>query len=65
MIRRLWAGETVDGQGTYFRTKNAKLHTRPREAPPLYVSAFHPKLRSWPRGTVTVFGRSIPKLLPR
>jgi coenzyme F420-dependent glucose-6-phosphate dehydrogenase len=42
MIRRLWDGETVDGEGRYFRTKRAKLHTRPDRPPPLYVSAFHP-----------------------
>src|SRR4051812_15407568 len=43
MIRKLWAGETVDGAGRFFRTKQAKLHTLPREPPPLYVSAFHPE----------------------
>jgi coenzyme F420-dependent glucose-6-phosphate dehydrogenase len=41
MIRRLWAGETLDGKGRYFATKHAKLHTRPERPPPLYVSAFH------------------------
>jgi coenzyme F420-dependent glucose-6-phosphate dehydrogenase len=43
MIRKLWAGETVDGAGRFFRTKQAKLHTLPREPPPLYVSAFYPE----------------------
>lgn len=42
MIRRLWDGETVDGAGRFFRTKQAKLHTRPAKPPPLYISAFHP-----------------------
>jgi coenzyme F420-dependent glucose-6-phosphate dehydrogenase len=41
MISRLWAGETVDGEGRFFKTKQAKLHTLPERPPPLYVSAFH------------------------
>jgi coenzyme F420-dependent glucose-6-phosphate dehydrogenase len=41
MIRRLWDGETVNGDGRFFATKQAKLHTRPAKPPPLYVSAFH------------------------
>jgi coenzyme F420-dependent glucose-6-phosphate dehydrogenase len=41
LIRRLWDGETVDESGKHFRTKQAKLHTRPAKPPPLYVSAFH------------------------
>ena len=41
MIRSLWRGETLDGEGRYFSTKNAKLHTLPAHVPPLYVSAFH------------------------
>jgi coenzyme F420-dependent glucose-6-phosphate dehydrogenase len=40
-IRRLWAGETVDG-GRHFRMKQARLYTLPDAPPPLYVSAFHP-----------------------
>jgi coenzyme F420-dependent glucose-6-phosphate dehydrogenase len=43
MVRRLWAGETIDGKGRFFATKNAKLHTRPSQPPPLYVSAFRPE----------------------
>jgi coenzyme F420-dependent glucose-6-phosphate dehydrogenase len=42
LIRRLWAGERVDHDGSFFRTKGAYLHTRPEQPPPLYVSAFHP-----------------------
>jgi coenzyme F420-dependent glucose-6-phosphate dehydrogenase len=41
MIRRLWNGETIGSGSRHFRTKEAKLHTRPESAPPLYVSAFH------------------------
>jgi coenzyme F420-dependent glucose-6-phosphate dehydrogenase len=42
LIRRLWAGERVDHDGKFFKTKRAYLHTRPQQPPPLYVSAFHP-----------------------
>jgi coenzyme F420-dependent glucose-6-phosphate dehydrogenase len=42
LIRLLWAGERVDHDGRFFRTKQAYLHTRPDRPPPLYVSAFHP-----------------------
>jgi coenzyme F420-dependent glucose-6-phosphate dehydrogenase len=41
MIRRLWDGETIATGSKHFKTKNAKLHTRPSQPPPLYVSAFH------------------------
>jgi coenzyme F420-dependent glucose-6-phosphate dehydrogenase len=41
MIRRLWDGETIATGSKHFKTKNAKLHTRPAKPPPLYVSAFH------------------------
>src|SRR5579884_3438820 len=40
IIRRLWAGETLNGSGR-FRMKEAKLHTLPPKLPPIYVSAFH------------------------
>jgi coenzyme F420-dependent glucose-6-phosphate dehydrogenase len=42
VIDRLLDGERVDHEGRYFRTKGAYLHTRGRERPPLYVSAFGP-----------------------
>jgi coenzyme F420-dependent glucose-6-phosphate dehydrogenase len=42
LIRRLWAGDTVGERGHFFDTRAAKLHTRPAQPPPLYVSAFHP-----------------------
>jgi coenzyme F420-dependent glucose-6-phosphate dehydrogenase len=41
MIRALWRGETLDGNGEFFGAKEAKLHTLPAKPPPLYVSAFH------------------------
>lgn len=43
IIRRLWDGETVDGEGSHFSTKRAVLHTLPERRPPIYVSAFGPK----------------------
>jgi coenzyme F420-dependent glucose-6-phosphate dehydrogenase len=42
-IRRLWDGETVTMDGGWFRLKEAKLYTRAKERPKLYVSAFGPK----------------------
>lgn len=42
IIRRLWAGETLNGNGR-FPMKDAKLHTLPETPPPIYVSAFHPE----------------------
>jgi len=42
LIDRLLDGERVDHDGRFFRTKGAYLHTRGRERPPLYVSAFGP-----------------------
>jgi coenzyme F420-dependent glucose-6-phosphate dehydrogenase len=40
LIRRLFDGERVTHDG-HFRTKDAYLHTRPEQTPPIYVSAFH------------------------
>jgi coenzyme F420-dependent glucose-6-phosphate dehydrogenase len=42
LIRRLWDGEVVDHDSRFFRTKQARLWTRPERPPPIYVSAFHP-----------------------
>jgi coenzyme F420-dependent glucose-6-phosphate dehydrogenase len=42
IIVRLLAGERVDHEGDFFRTKGAYLHTRPERRPPIYVSAFGP-----------------------
>ena len=42
IIRRLLAGERLDHEGRFFRTKRAYLHTRAATAPPVYVSAFGP-----------------------
>jgi coenzyme F420-dependent glucose-6-phosphate dehydrogenase len=42
LIDRLLAGERVDHDGRFFRTKGAYLHTRAPARPPVYVSAFGP-----------------------
>jgi coenzyme F420-dependent glucose-6-phosphate dehydrogenase len=42
-IVRLWDGETVTMDGGWFRLKEAKLWTRARSRPRLYVSAFGPQ----------------------
>jgi coenzyme F420-dependent glucose-6-phosphate dehydrogenase len=40
IINRLFAGERLDFDGDWFRTKHAFLHTRPERRVPIYVSAF-------------------------
>ena len=42
-IDRLWDGETVTMDGGWFRLDEAKLYTRARGRPKLYVSAFGPR----------------------
>ena len=42
-ITRLWAGETVTMDAGWFRLREARLYTRARERPRLYVSAFGPR----------------------
>jgi coenzyme F420-dependent glucose-6-phosphate dehydrogenase len=43
IIRRLWAGETLSEDGRFYRTRDAKLHTRADRQPPIWVSAFGPE----------------------
>jgi coenzyme F420-dependent glucose-6-phosphate dehydrogenase len=43
IIRRLLDGETVTFDGKYFKTKDAKLYSRPERRPPIYMSAFGEK----------------------
>ncbi len=40
IITGLLAGETVDFDGQYFRTRRARLYLRPERRPPVYLSAF-------------------------
>jgi coenzyme F420-dependent glucose-6-phosphate dehydrogenase len=42
-ITRLWAGETVTMDAGWFRLREAKLYTRAKDRPRLYVSAFGPQ----------------------
>jgi coenzyme F420-dependent glucose-6-phosphate dehydrogenase len=42
-IDRLWKGETIDGDGRYYKAKDLKLHTLPERRPPIWVSAFGPQ----------------------
>jgi coenzyme F420-dependent glucose-6-phosphate dehydrogenase len=43
IIGRLFAGERLDHESRYFRTKQAYLHSRGERRPPIYVSAFGPR----------------------
>ena len=40
MIRCLFEGKRLSGEGDHFATDGAYLHTRPERRPPIYVSAF-------------------------
>jgi coenzyme F420-dependent glucose-6-phosphate dehydrogenase len=42
-VDRLWDGETITMDAGWFRLKEAKLYTRARSRPKLYVSAFGPQ----------------------
>ncbi|MCO5995283.1 F420-dependent hydroxymycolic acid dehydrogenase [Actinoallomurus rhizosphaericola] len=43
LIRRLWTGERVTFDGTYYRTDQAKLYDVPDRPVPIYVAASGPK----------------------
>jgi G6PDH family F420-dependent oxidoreductase len=43
LIRALWTGEVVSHEGRHYRTRHARLYTRPEEPPPVLVSGFGPK----------------------
>ncbi|MDQ3055332.1 MAG: TIGR03557 family F420-dependent LLM class oxidoreductase [Actinomycetota bacterium] len=43
VIRRLWAGDTVDHRGSFYEVENARLFDPPAQPPPIIVSAFGPK----------------------
>jgi len=43
MIRALFDGERLSGEGRHFSSDGAYLHTRPERRPPIYVSAFGPE----------------------
>src|SRR4051794_22910818 len=50
VIRSLWAGETVNHQGRWFQVKDAKLYTRPDEAPRIFGAAITPETAEWAGG---------------
>ena len=43
VIRALWSGEWVDHHGRHYTVENARLYSRPDDAPPIRVSGFGPK----------------------
>jgi alkanesulfonate monooxygenase SsuD/methylene tetrahydromethanopterin reductase-like flavin-dependent oxidoreductase (luciferase family) len=44
VIRRLWAGDTSDFAGQYYRLQRLHGYLRPNPPPPLIVGAFGPKM---------------------
>ena len=46
VMRKLWAGGQTSHHGKHYTVENARLFTRPDEAPPAMVSAFGPKTAS-------------------
>lgn len=49
IIRRLWSGEEVTHHGAV-TIEQARLYTRPREAPPVYVAALSEETARWAGG---------------
>ncbi len=43
LLRRLWAGDTVEHRGEYWTVENLDLATRPAVPPPLYLAASGPR----------------------
>jgi coenzyme F420-dependent glucose-6-phosphate dehydrogenase len=43
LIRELWTGQPVTFRGQYYRTRKARLYTRPDQPVPLYVSSMAPQ----------------------
>lgn len=43
LIRALWSGQEVTFEGTYYRTRKAKLFTPPASPIPIYISSLVPK----------------------
>ncbi|MDW5552087.1 TIGR03557 family F420-dependent LLM class oxidoreductase [Methanosarcina sp.] len=43
LIRELWTGQKVSYDGCYYRTKNAKLYTLPKNNIPIYISSLVPE----------------------
>ncbi|AKB77839.1 5,10-methylenetetrahydromethanopterin reductase [Methanosarcina horonobensis HB-1 = JCM 15518] len=43
LIRKLWTGEKISFDGSYYRTKKAKLYTLPKNEIPIYISSLVPE----------------------
>lgn len=43
VIRELWEGSTVTHHGPHFTVENARIYSRPEQAPPIVVSGFGPQ----------------------
>ncbi|RNM14297.1 TIGR03557 family F420-dependent LLM class oxidoreductase [Nocardioides pocheonensis] len=43
LIRELWQGDFVDHHGAHFTAEQARIYTRPEQAPEIYVSGFGPE----------------------
>jgi G6PDH family F420-dependent oxidoreductase len=43
VIRKLWTGEQVDHQGTYYTVENARIYSLPERPPPILISGFGEK----------------------
>jgi coenzyme F420-dependent glucose-6-phosphate dehydrogenase len=58
VIRALWAGETVNHEGRWFRVKDAKVYSRPEVPPRIYGAAITAEtagwVGSWADGLLTV-----------
>jgi len=50
VVRALWAGETVNHDGRWFRVKDATLYTRPNVPPRLLGAAITPETAAWVGG---------------
>src|SRR5512140_2984773 len=61
LIRQLWSGEEVSFDGDFYRTKKARLYTRPEKLIPMYVSSLLPSSAEfaglYEDGIMTVGGR--------
>jgi len=62
LIRALWEGDPISYNGTYYKTRKAKLHTRAETSPPIFISALVPSSARFAGrygdGLITVGGES-------
>lgn len=43
VIRKLWDGDDTSHRGRYYTVENARIYTRPEQAPPILIAASGPK----------------------